>query len=167
MSGANTPSGPQNSLKPSTPSDISQIHEMRHQVLEDVFYPAHPPRQETPEYVAVHHKLVVEDDTPCYICTLRHSQLNDPEINIHGARSIETHHWWIEWALANAVDPDKIRAFFPEADDVSAWVDHSPNNLLVLCDRHHRHKEVGIHELTYPIWIAQKFVKQDFRLTPD
>jgi len=49
--------------------------------------------------------------------------------------------------------------------DIPAWVDHGPVNLMVLCDRHHRHREVGIHELTYPIWVAQKFIADEYHLT--
>jgi hypothetical protein len=37
-------------------------------------------------------------------------------------------------------------------------VDHSPDNLWVLCDVHHRHKFVGIHAITYPIWGPQDLV---------
>jgi len=38
---------------------------------------------------------------------------------------------------------------------VTAWVDHAADNLWVLCDVHHRHKYVGIHAITYPVWGPQ------------
>lgn len=41
------------------------------------------------------------------------------------------------------------------SDQIKAWVDHSPDNLWVLCDVHHRHKFVGIHAITFPIWGPQ------------
>jgi len=44
------------------------------------------------------------------------------------------------------------------AVQIKAWVDHSPDNLWVLCDVHHRHKFVGIHAITYPIWGPQDLV---------
>ncbi len=44
------------------------------------------------------------------------------------------------------------------ADQIKQWVDHSPDNLWVLCDVHHRHKFVGIHAITYPIWGPQDLV---------
>jgi hypothetical protein len=44
------------------------------------------------------------------------------------------------------------------ADDIKAWVDHAADNLWVLCDVHHRHKYVGIHAITYPIWGPQDVV---------
>lgn len=43
-------------------------------------------------------------------------------------------------------------------DDIHAWIDHGADNLWVLCDVHHRHKFVGIHAITYPIWGPQDVV---------
>lgn len=41
---------------------------------------------------------------------------------------------------------------------IKQWVDHATDNLWVLCDVHHRHKFVGIHAITYPIWGPQDVV---------
>jgi len=76
---------------------------------------------------------------------------------------METHHWHLEWALANAVDPSKILADFPDmksADDASLrnWLD-SEGNMLVLCEAHHRLGTVGIHMITYPAWVAQRWLR--------
>lgn len=43
-------------------------------------------------------------------------------------------------------------------DDIKAWIDHGADNLWVLCDVHHRHKFVGIHAISYPIWGPQDVV---------
>ncbi len=43
-------------------------------------------------------------------------------------------------------------------DDIHAWIDHGADNLWVLCDVHHRHKFVGIHAISYPIWGPQDVV---------
>jgi len=43
-------------------------------------------------------------------------------------------------------------------DEIKQWVDHAADNLWVLCDVHHRHKFVGIHAITYPIWGPQDIV---------
>lgn len=145
---------------------ITAAHQLRHLMHEDVFYPAHAPRTESPEYAAVHHRLTIVEDRPCFICDIRHSQLGDPSVNTHGVQEMETHHMTIEWALANAVDAEKLSTYLGHpVPDLGNWVDHDPENLLVLCDRHHRHVEVGIHELSYPIWLAQKFVRDDYVLT--
>lgn len=62
----------------------------------------------------------------------------------------------------------QVNAVYKEFDDdygadmsgdrIKEWVDHSPDNLWVLCDVHHRHKFVGIHAITYPIWGPQDVV---------
>jgi len=105
--------------------------------------------------------------------------LGDAKENPFGARQMETHHHVIEWALANAIDPEKFnkilrpslahrhsdnqmyqRKMTPE--EVKGWVDHSPDNLWVLCDVHHRAKFFGIHEITYPIWCPMDLLDPKF-----
>jgi hypothetical protein len=140
-------------------------HKVSQTLHEDVFYPTHAPRAESEEYSKIHHQMVVTQDMPCYICGIKHSDLTDSEKNPDGVQALETHHLWVEWSLMNAVDQRKLEAVFGKIEDAQAWVDHNQDNLLVLCDRHHRHREVGIHDLTFPIWIAQKFVKDDYELT--
>jgi hypothetical protein len=92
---------------------------------------------------------------------------------------METHHHVIEWALANAISADKFNATLlpnlrqrhkdkPEYQNdftdkqVADWVDHSEDNLWVLCDVHHRAKYFGIHEITFPIWGPMDLLKPDF-----
>lgn len=148
---------------------VSKPHLTRHVIHENVMYPAHAPRTESPEYAAEHHRLVVEEDRPCFICGVKNSTLADPEQNPAGASALETHHLWVEWSLINATDPEKLDEFFGEQLDAEGWsqfLDHDERNLLVLCDVHHRHKEAGIHELTYPIWVAQKFVANPDTILP-
>lgn len=162
------------SVTPNLPSSHNEAahrrrkaHLVRRALHEAVWYPAHAPRSESPEYAAKHHQLVVVEDQPCFICGVRNSTLTDPEQNPHGAKEMETHHRWVEWSLINATDPEKLAAQFGPQEDWSSFLDHDEENLLVLCDVHHRHKEAGIHEMSYPIWVAQKFVKDDFQLTQD
>ncbi len=60
--------------------------------------------------------------------------------------------------------PDVYRAFDDtyardmSLDEIKAWIDHGADNLWVLCDIHHRHKFVGIHAISYPIWGPQDVV---------
>jgi hypothetical protein len=63
--------------------------------------------------------------------------------------------------VANAVDPALIFADFPDmgaADDphLRAWLD-SEGNMLVHCDVCHRHGLYGIHQMTYPAWVFQRW----------
>jgi len=146
---------------------------------EMAFYPAHDKRTESPEYHKVHVDLTVTRDLPCLVCGVRKSTLDDPGENPYGAKQMETHHHMIEWALANAVDVAKFNKIVrphlalrhPQVrdyrqdmsvDQVKAWVDHSPDNLWVLCDVHHRAKFLGIHEITYPIWCPMDLMMDDF-----
>lgn len=157
-----------------------EIHENPRTLKERAFYPAHDKRLETKEYKAAHHHLAVELDLPCLVCGVKNSTLKDKAQNRYGAKQMETHHHVIEWSLANAIDPAKFnkiilphlkvrhpqnpdyrKAAF-DAQDVADWVDHSEDNLWVLCDVHHRAAYLGIHEITYPIWCPMDLLRDDF-----
>jgi len=164
---------------------LSGMHEARRQLDERAFYPAHDARKESPAYAKAHHKLVADEDRPCLACGVTNSILKDPHkkkdpsFNPYGAKQMETHHHVIEWALANAVDPEKfnqrilprLRTRHPDAykaapdftaEQVKQWVDSSEDNLWVLCDVHHRGKFFGIHSITDPIWGPQDILYDDF-----
>jgi len=157
------------------------IHKNQRLLKEMAFYPAHDKRTETPAYKKVHKELAVTKDLPCLVCGVRNSTLKDKAKNRYGANAMETHHHVIEWALANAISTDKFNAtLFPHLkarhandpqykgktaftdQDVRDWVDHSPDNLWVLCDVHHRAQFFGIHEITYPIWCPMDLLRKDF-----
>ena len=155
------------------------IHDNPRLLREIAFYPTHDKRTETAEYRAVHRDLTITKDLPCLICGVRNSTLKKKSENRYGARAMETHHHVIEWALANAVDLAKFnKAILPNLaarhaqnpaykrpftqQQMLAWVDHSPDNLWVLCDVHHRAQYVGVHEISYPIWGPQALLHADF-----
>jgi hypothetical protein len=134
---------------------VNPGHVLRRSLTESVWYPPHDPRTASPEYKSVHHHLVYELDESCWICGVRQSQLDKGE-------HMETHHWHVEWALVNRIDPAKILRDFLDMEEATApdlrhWLD-SEGNMLVLCMAHHRHGQVGIHEITYPAWVAQKWL---------
>jgi hypothetical protein len=142
------------------------VHWVLRTLVEDVPYPDHTPRKDSSEYRKVHHKLTIALDEPCWICGVRNSTLADPEQNPAGATYLETHHHFLEWALANAVDTSKLLADFPDmgaADDphLREWLD-SEGQMLVLCNVHHRSPGTGVHMVTYPIFEAQRWLKPDF-----
>lgn len=162
--------------------------ELKRTLSEDVLYPPHVPRTETPAYKAIHKKMVVDEDRPCLVCGVRNSDLqdatrrDDPAINPYGAKANETHHAKIEWALANAIDLTKFNkrvrpGMLAHTGDQETFghdftqqelldfVDHSPYNLWVLCDICHRHKGMGIHALTGPIWGVRDLLIDGYNLT--
>ena len=157
---------------------VAAIHLNRRLLDEMAFYPAHDKRSETPAYKKAHHHLTVDLDLPCLICGVKYSILGSPE-NTYGAKQMETHHHVIEWALANAIDTEKFnRILLPHLahqhpnnqeyqqpftqQQIRDWVDHSEDNLWVLCDVHHRAQYFGIHEITFPIWGPMNLLRSDF-----
>ena len=159
----------------------SRLHIEHRTLVEDAFYPPHAPRNESAAYAAIHQRLVHQEDRACLVCGVRNSTLADPRHNLFGAGAMETHHALIEWSLAGAVDLAKFNAEVvakfrlekPEEPlyrrpfsraQMDAWIDHHPDNLWVLCDVHHRHKGVGIHAISGPIWGAQPLLRARYEL---
>ena len=137
---------------------MPEAHPQRRTLHETIFYPSHDARHASSEYRRVHHHLIDDLDEPCWVCGVRKST----------GGAMETHHSQVEWALAGAVEPAKILADFPQmgtADDphLRAWLD-SEGNMLVLCDVHHRHGLYGIHSVTYPAWVVQRRLRDDWDL---
>jgi len=158
-------------------------HVVRRLLDEQAWYPEHDKRQSSPEYRKAHEKLVAASG--CLICGVtkdildNESKRENLKLNPYGAKQLETHHHVIEWALANAIDSEKFnRLVLPHLkarhsnnpqytkpftrEEISAWVDHSEDNLWVLCDVHHRAKWFGIHEITDPIWGPQDIFDDDY-----
>lgn len=139
-------------------------HQVKRTLEEEVWYAAHPPREESAEYRRVHHHLIFVLDEGCWICGVSHSTLSHPKVNTHGAGQMETHHDDLEWAFGEggSIDPEKLYADFPAMgaatdEALRRWLD-SEGNLMVLCDVHHRHRYYGIHEVTYPVWKPQRWL---------
>lgn len=156
--------------------------ELRRTLAEVVMYPPHPPRKASALYEQTHRELVVEKDTPCAVCGVRHSTLADPARNPYGATALETHHDLIEWAGSTEVDWDKLAADHPSLPNlvalakayhahldvhgtfegtldpaiVTQFVD-SDEQMQVLCDVHHRSAGQGIHMITGPVWQLQHY----------
>lgn len=119
-----------------------------------VAYPPHPPRKASRVYTRTHKHLVYELDAPCWVCGVRHST----------GGAMETHHYRFEWASQFGLDLSKVEADFPDLTDrakLAEWVD-SEGNMLVLCATHHRAKYEGIHMITYPAWLLQRYQGDEF-----
>jgi hypothetical protein len=130
---------------------MSTLHRTLDELVE---YPHHAKRTESPTYVKTHHHLVYDLDAPCWICGIRHS---------NGGK-LETHHYRFEWASQFGLDLEKVALDFPDLTDrakLAEWVD-GESNMLVLCDAHHRGKHVGIHEISYPAWLLQRYQGAQF-----
>lgn len=132
-------------------------HEFKMHIDVDIFYPEHPPRTES--RVFVHTKKHWHDaGSVCRVCETP----ND----------IEIHHKFIEWADADGVDWDKVRAAHIDFDwskftESADFID-SVYNTEPLCEKHHRAPAPhGIHFTPGPIHQMQQYKKDDFIYSPD
>jgi len=149
------------------------IHEIKKKMVEDYYVPGHEPRTASNVFHASHDQLIKDGDSPCFICGVKKSTLDDLTQNLHGSKQMELHHWIIEWSLANATDFDKLKIAHPDFTDWDKVQANDPStykyfvdsvyNGMVLCDVHHRATYRGIHAIEYSVWIAQKFIKSDFK----
>lgn len=131
------------------------------------FYPAHPPRADTPEYRETHKLLVDTLDAPCRDCGVRKSKLADPAQNPLGAKQIETHHWPLQREFADALDPVKVGKEYPQVtdrDSLNKFID-SPQNMLVLCNIDHRSKRRGIHHIDDAVEACKRFLLDGYVIT--
>lgn len=145
---------------------LSHVHATVEGVATVEMTPPHPPREETPAYTQAHHHLTRELDSPCALCGVRNSTLDNPKENPFGATAIETHHYPIERSLMDACDPKKVGVVFPQVKDqatLEAFID-SEHNLMVLCDIHHRHPLHGIHHLTPQDFFVQPFLIKGYQV---
>lgn len=118
-----------------------------------VWYPEHELRTESALFRRTKRTLIVDRNLGCLVCGTRKRR--------------EVHHWYVEWAYADAVSWRKMRALHPDFDWASFrapedFVD-SLYNCRVLCRRHHRLHGFGIHNLPYPIWREQLHAPENWR----
>ncbi len=148
---------------------LEHVHATTVEVAQIEMTPPHPPREQTPMYMRSHHHLVYTLDTPCAICGVRNTTLADPRENPFHAQAIETHHYPIERSLLNACDPRKVHIIFPQVKDhtsLEAFID-SEENIMVLCDIHHRHPHHGIYHILAQDFFIQPFLFGGYEIVAD
>jgi hypothetical protein len=152
-----------------TTETLTRVHATVFGVAEIEMTPPHPPREDTPIYLRTHNHLVNKLDTPCAICGVRKSTLDDGKENLFGAQAIETHHYPVERSLLNACDPKKIHVAFAQVKDhqtLEEFID-SEENIMVLCDIHHRHPHYGIHHLLAQDFFIQPYLFGGYQVVAD
>lgn len=124
-------------------------HEMTKTIEEVIEYPAHEPRETSPEFRHNRHILLDRLGLGCRCCETK--------------ADLEVHHL-IEWAEWESVDPAKVLTALRQIDfygfghhkgDEPIRSPDDIRNLVVLCRRHHRLRGTGIHNTTFPPWLAQ------------
>lgn len=165
-------------------------HELKATLSEDVFYPNHPPRKESPTFRKTKRTMKADGSYTCAVCG--------------ATEQIEDHHRFFEWAYSDAIDWDWIKGVATNQIDTmwshtlqrivpipkchlvwdlirltqdfdwsnfdtskpELFVD-SPHNMWPLCELHHRAAIHGVHAESYPIWNVQAFLKKGFIYSPD
>lgn len=131
-----------------------QAHEVDRSLKEAVWTPTHPQRgAESGEFQES--KTALESETPgCYICGIT---------TLPAGQFWEGHHVHAEWSLANSIDLAKVQKDFPHHTSVADFID-SIDNMIILCPKCHRAPFFGVHMITMPAWIAQKYQKDGWDL---
>jgi len=152
-------------------------HTERRTLRETVAYPPHGPRESDPHYgIFEHakHHLVHVLGAGCWIGGATLAQVKAGLPGGHrcaGAAQLEAHHAVAEFAGLNEIDWQKVAADFPQAglhsDEEFKAFANSEGGLLILCDVHHRHPGKGIHSVTYPAWLLDKYAKDEWEFLPD
>lgn len=151
---------------------VDQDHEEKETLTVDVNIPGHDERVTTSLFVRSKAALIKRDGAHCFICGGTDESTGAP---------LEAHHHPVERSLANMVDwaivrteceagkwGEHAKAFdwstFDPANPYT-FVDDMTVNGLLLCKAHHTGKDEGIHDMPFPLWIAQHFGKEGFKFS--
>lgn len=154
-------------------SDTTEIHDLKDTLTVEVETPGHEPRGAASE-LFLKSKRAIFTNAPalgihppagrCFICNATEQELGTP---------LEAHHFGVEWSFANAsIDWDLIKIDFPDFN----WKDFDPGTPmtfiddmtaqgLLLCKKHHTDKDEGIHNLPFPLWYAQRYLKDGWKFS--
>lgn len=121
------------------------------------YYPNHEQRTESKTFreTKTHwHKM----GAVCWICKTKDK--------------IEIHHRFVEWAMAHAIDKQKLMEAHPDFEhyDDPNWLElfiDSIYNTVPLCELHHRHPWYGVHHNPNPTWEIQRYTLENFVLFPE
>jgi hypothetical protein len=147
-------------------------HYLRQTLRQVIAYPAHGPRDTDPQQGVFEHArrhLIYNLKTGCWIggATIDQIRAGLPESHrCHGATQLEAHHAVAEFAGLNEEDWQKVAKDFPQAgihsDEDFKRFANSEGGLTILCDIHHRDAGRGIHMVSYPAWLLDKYAKDDW-----
>ncbi len=152
---------------------VTDTHEEKETLAVDVLLPGHEARTTTPLFLHSKKDLIAREGGRCFICGATAEASGHP---------LEAHHHPIERSLANMIDWASVAAFaragalgpqaaafnwdaFDPADPYT-FVDDMTVNGLLLCKQHHTGKDAGIHDMPFPLWIAQKYAREGYQFSP-
>ena len=133
---------------------LVNAHAVSRTLHETVYTPSHPKRGASSTEFQESKKALEEISDTCWICGRTAEQSGSP---------LEGHHLSTELSLINSVDFAKVKEAFPHAKDPETWLD-STDNLVLLCAKCHRSPMYGVHMVTMPAWIVQKYQRDGWDL---
>lgn len=119
---------------------ITPEHNQVRTLKELAHYEAHPERRESDEFRRIKEQLKREHRS-CFID------------NGYCEGQLEVHHAIVELSAAEGVDWQRVKKDYPNidhADDI--------DQMMVLCAKHHRGRYTGVHNITYNIWLLQRYM---------
>lgn len=157
---------------------MTDAHFEKRTLHEVVAYPPHEPRKSDPHYKIfeeARRRLIHELNAGCWIGGANLAQIKaglPGEHRCSGAKQLEAHHAIAEFSGLNEIDWQKVAKDFPQAglhsDEDFLRFAESEGGLMILCDKHHRSPGLGIHSVTYPAWLLDRYVRDDWEfLVPD
>jgi hypothetical protein len=159
--------------------DQAETHLEKRTLREIVAYPPHAPREQDVHYKIFHHAqhhLIYDLEVGCWIGGATLAQIKTGLSSGHrcsGATQLEAHHAVAEFAGLSEIDWQKVAKDFPQAglhseEDFLNYAE-SEGGLMILCDVHHRHIGKGIHAVTYPAWLLDRYAEDgyEFLQAPD
>jgi len=115
----------------------AHVQKMTHSYA--VRFPEHSAREDDPHYVDFNHiHREWKKDPNKWVCAIGKHRNDFSECDLD--HPLELHHAHIEFALMNSVELKWLEIDYPgisDPDKLGAWVE-SAENLLVLCQFHHR-----------------------------
>ena len=126
---------------------LVNAHAVSRTLHETVYTPSHPQRGASSAEFQESKKALEAISATCWICGKTAEQAGGP---------LEGHHLNTERSLINSADFAKVKESFPHAKDLQTWLD-STDNLILLCAKCHRSPMYGVHMVTMPAWIVQKY----------
>lgn len=140
------------------PDDVTAAHEQAVTNRYVISYPNHEPREKDPHYADFHAWKAAQKAAGKWRCAWAVMVADDSECDL--THPLEAHHSHVEFALANAVDLKHLEHVYPgisDPDQVGAWIE-SDANLVLLCARHHRAADAGVHHLSASDYEASRFL---------
>lgn len=147
-------------------------HAVKETLVVAVNVPGHDERVTTSLFTRTKKALIDRDGEHCYVCNRTAEQSGQP---------LESHHHPIERSMANMIDWELFKKdalagkFGPHAQafdwsrfdvtDPMSFVDDQTVNGVLLCKAHHTGTNQGIHDMPYPLWIAQRYGKEGYQFS--